>query len=279
MPDECLRKVGNPISDVTNYNGASYQIFEKGSIVSSKYGTFPLYGGIRQTFLKTGGLEGWLGAPKSEEKGLGDGTIIQYFEHGHIYWNGSKATAYEEGNGISSNETPNLGNQPVLKDYTQPALFSNPTVSNPLVGFSHPLQGAGTLTQGPGGSTSHTDRSQYAIDYGVDLGTEVYAMRSGTVKRVIDAYPDTGGGPAKANQANLVTIEHDGGYHSAYLHLQQGFSSKVPGGIKEGTPIKAGQLIGYSGNSGWSTGPHLHVEVHRPNSNGSFGETVAFKIS
>jgi len=67
----------------------------KGSIVSSKNGTFPLYGAIRQEFLKTGGLDGWLGAPKSKELGLGDGNIIQYFDKGYIYWNGGKATAYE----------------------------------------------------------------------------------------------------------------------------------------------------------------------------------------
>ncbi|TAG70626.1 MAG: M23 family metallopeptidase [Oscillatoriales cyanobacterium] len=211
---------------------------------------------------------------------MGNGNIIQYFDKGYIYWNGGKATAYKEGSGIPVDQTQNLGNQPLLNNTnSQPSLFANPTSFNPLVGFNNPLQGAGSLTQGPGGSTSHTGRAQYAIDYGVNLGTPVYAMRSGTVKRVIDAYSDTGGGPEKANQANLVTIEHDGGYRSAYLHLQRGFSSKVAGGIKEGNTVKAGQLIGYSGNSGWSTGPHLHVEVHRPNSNGTFGQTVAFRIS
>jgi surface antigen/pimeloyl-ACP methyl ester carboxylesterase len=87
--------LGNPISGVNNYNGASYQLFENGSIVSSANGTFPLYGGIRQTYRNTGGLEGWLGAPTSEEKGLGNGNIIQYFENGYIYWNGSKAIAYK----------------------------------------------------------------------------------------------------------------------------------------------------------------------------------------
>ncbi|MCU0543870.1 MAG: S8 family serine peptidase [Oscillatoriaceae cyanobacterium Prado104] len=103
--------LGNPISGVNNYNGASYQLFENGSIVSSANGTFPLYGGIRQTYLKTGGLEGWLGAPKSEEKGLGNGNIIQYFENGYIYWNGSKATAYKEGTGLPSVSLPS--NQPL----------------------------------------------------------------------------------------------------------------------------------------------------------------------
>ena len=99
--------LGNPTSDVINYNGASYQLFENGSIVSSANGTFPLYGGIRQTYKNTGALEGWLGAPKSEEKGLGDGNIIQYFEHGHIYWNGSKAIAYEEGKETPTVQKPN----------------------------------------------------------------------------------------------------------------------------------------------------------------------------
>jgi hypothetical protein len=103
--------LGNPTSDVINYNGVSYQLFENGSIVSSANGTFPLYGGIRQTYRNTGGLEGWLGAPTSEEKGLGDGNIIQYFENGHIYWNGSKATAYKEGTGLPSIVVP--PNQPL----------------------------------------------------------------------------------------------------------------------------------------------------------------------
>jgi surface antigen len=106
--------LGNPVSDVIPYSGdVSYQLFDNGSIVSSANGTFPLYGGIRQAFLKTGGLEGWLGAPKSEEKGLGNGNIIQYFDNGYIYWNGSKAIAYKEGDGQSN--YPNFGdNTPTI---------------------------------------------------------------------------------------------------------------------------------------------------------------------
>ncbi|MEG4804255.1 S8 family serine peptidase [Microcoleus sp. ARI1-B5] len=118
--------LGNPISDVTNYNGASYQIFENGSIVSSQYGTFPLYGAIRQTFLKNGGLEGWLGEPKSGEKGLGNGNIIQYFEDGYIYWNGSKATAYRYGTTLPKTPT-NIGSQlgVTMPNFNLPAYREN----------------------------------------------------------------------------------------------------------------------------------------------------------
>jgi pimeloyl-ACP methyl ester carboxylesterase len=100
--------IGNPISGVINYsNGVSYQLFERGSIVSSQYGTFPIYGGIRQTYLNTGGLNGWLGAPKSAEIGQGNGVIIQYFANGYIIWNGSRATAYRDGSGVPSQPVPN----------------------------------------------------------------------------------------------------------------------------------------------------------------------------
>lgn len=73
---------------------------------------------------------------------------------------------------------------------------------------------------------------------------------------------------------NFVLIEHDGGYRSAYLHLKQGFASSA--GIKVGDRIKAGELIGYSGNSGWSTGAHLHVEVHKAGQYLTFGQSVPF---
>ncbi|WP_348256059.1 peptidoglycan DD-metalloendopeptidase family protein [Leptolyngbya sp. ST-U4] len=155
-------------------------------------------------------------------------------------------------------------------------LHANPTEANPLRGFLHPLNGSGTITQGNGGLTSHTGRAQYAYDFGVPIGTPVYAMRSGTVVGVVDVHPDTGGGYENRNNFNYVLIEHDGGYRSAYLHLKQGFNSRI--GLKVGDTVNAGQLIGYSGNSGWSTGPHLHVEVHKPTAGGYFGQTVPFVI-
>lgn len=203
---------------------------------------------------------------------FGNGSRNDWYE---IEYNGKRgyvAAAYVDTVGSSVSNPPPSTPNPV----TTPPLQSNPTTQNPLTGFQHPLLGAGSVTQGPGGSTSHTGRAQYAIDYGVKIGTPVYAMRSGKVIAVRDSYPDTGGGVDKSNQFNYVLIEHDNGYRSAYLHLKQGFNNQV--GLAAGDTVNTGQLIGYSGNSGWSTGPHLHVEVHKPTASGNFGQTVPFVI-
>ena len=153
----------------------------------------------------------------------------------------------------------------------------SPTISSPLRGFCHPLNGAGYLSQGIRGTT-HQGRMEYAYDLAAKIGTPVYAMRAGRVLSLQDRFPDTGGGPDKISKFNYVMIEHDGSYRSAYLHLQQGFRSRV--GLKAGDRVETGQLIGYSGNSGWSTGPHLHVEVQRPGGGPlSFTKSVPFAIA
>jgi murein DD-endopeptidase MepM/ murein hydrolase activator NlpD len=92
-----------------------------------------------------------------------------------------------------------------------------------------------------------------------------------------DRYPDTGGGAENITKFNYVLIEHEGGYRSAYLHLQQGFQGKVQLAVND--IIESGQLIAYSGNSGWSSGAHLHVEVQEPGEALAFGQTVPFAIA
>jgi len=156
------------------------------------------------------------------------------------------------------------------------ALQSNPTEAAPLVGFCHPLRGAGIITQGPHGSYSHLGRMEHAFDLSVDIGTPVYAMRSGKVLKIEDRFPDTGGGEENFQKFNYVLIEHTKEYRSAYLHLEQGFQART--GIKLGDRVQAGQLISYSGNSGWSTGPHLHIEIHHAAAKGRFGQTAPFQI-
>ncbi|WP_299487914.1 M23 family metallopeptidase [Acaryochloris sp. IP29b_bin.137] len=160
--------------------------------------------------------------------------------------------------------------------FVQSPLPKTASVSSPLRGFCHPLNGQGWLSQGIRGRT-HQGRMEFAYDLATSIGTPVYAMRAGKVIAVQDKYPDTGGGKENIARFNYVWIEHDEGYRSVYVHLQQGFRQKVS--IKAGDWVEAGQLIGYSGNSGWSTGPHLHVEVQKPSRQRKFTKTVPFAIA
>jgi|GEM_PF-696472 len=82
------------------------------------------------------------------------------------------------------------------------------------------------------------------IDIGNSSGTPVYAAKSGTV-----IFADWAGGYGK-----LVKVDHGGGLVTFYGHLKSWV-------VKSGQKVKQGQLIGYMGNTGRSTGPHLHFEV------------------
>ncbi len=189
-----------------------------------------------------------------------------------------KSQAESEGSGSRQAVVASNGQRPALQspqEVDAMPLASNPTESAPLTGFCNPLRGYGVLSQGFHGVT-HQGRMAYARDYQVSLGTPVYAMRSGRVIGAEDRFEDIGGGAEKVYEFNYVLIEHQGGYRSAYLHLHQGFLAKA--GIKAGDYVTAGQLIGYSGNSGWSSGPHLHVEMQEKSDPGTFGDSVPFKI-
>ncbi len=83
-------------------------------------------------------------------------------------------------------------------------------------------------------------------DFAAPTGTPIMASGSGTVTR---ARWCGGGG-------NCVKIRHNSTYETIYAHM-----SKFAKGVKEGRKVKQGQIIGYVGSTGMSTGPHLHYEV------------------
>jgi hypothetical protein len=98
--------LGKPISDITQYStDTNYMIFEGGSIVNSPLGIFPLWGNIRQEYLRIGGLASWLGVPKSGLIGEGNGVVKQYFANGYIIWNGRNTIAYGNKNISTGNST------------------------------------------------------------------------------------------------------------------------------------------------------------------------------
>ncbi len=90
-------------------------------------------------------------------------------------------------------------------------------------------------------------RAHTAVDYAAPTGTPVHAIGDG---KVTAAGWDGGGG------GNRIRIKHAQGYESAYLHL-----SRFAPGIKAGKVVSQGDLIGYVGSTGMSTGPHLDFRI------------------
>lgn len=119
------------------------------------------------------------------------------------------------------------------------------------------------LTQGYNGSFSHFGENQYAVDFDMDEGTPVYAARGGVVVRIEEDGRAGGPSMAYAEHGNLVMIAHDDGSFGNYVHLRHRGAE-----VEVGDEVEAGELIGYSGNTGISSGPHLHFDVRVPLENG-----------
>ncbi len=115
------------------------------------------------------------------------------------------------------------------------------------------------ITQGHNGRFSHFRENQYAIDFNLDQGTPVYAARDGVVVRVKEDSRVGGPSQAYADRANLIMIAHDDGTFGNYVHLRYRGAE-----VEVGDEVAAGELIGYSGNTGISSGPHLHFDVRIP---------------
>jgi len=120
--------------------------------------------------------------------------------------------------------------------------------------FSHPIPSA-TLTQGQHGYNS--------VDFGAPIGTNVYAAAAGKVILI------KGGNAWNGGYGNYIVIEHSNGTQTLYAHL-----SRI--GVSIGDSVSKGEQIGDSGNTGRSTGPHLHFEV-RGGTNPWVGKKVGTK--
>lgn len=97
-----------------------------------------------------------------------------------------------------------------------------------------------------------------AIDYGCPKGTPVYAAESGTVTVYDGGYGDGYSGCNDGSGwGNYIDITHSNGYKTRYAHMSTGRFV-----VKTGAKVERGQLIGYSGDSGNSSGPHLHFGLY-----------------
>lgn len=139
--------------------------------------------------------------------------------------------------------------RPVL-DRPQP-FYRQQTYRYPLPWRGGPFR----LSQGANGSFSHTDaKSRYALDIAMPEGTPIIAARSGTVVKTENNQVGRGSDAS----GNFVRVRHDDGTQGVYLHLKQGSVS-----VRPGQRVMVGSPLGLSGNTGNSSGPHLHFVVQQ----------------
>jgi murein DD-endopeptidase MepM/ murein hydrolase activator NlpD len=128
------------------------------------------------------------------------------------------------------------------------------------------------ISQGFNGQFSHTNRgNRYAVDIAMPIGEKILAVSNGIVADARDDFSIGGAADYFLDKANHVTIMHDDGSYAIYAHILHGSLSVVLG-----QRVEAGQVLARIGNTGYSTGPHLHF-VMRYNS-GKGGYSIPFKF-
>lgn len=140
-------------------------------------------------------------------------------------------------------------------------VMGNPNIPSKNYAYSLPFaQGeAYFISQAFKGEFSHTHpQSLYAVDFPMPEGSWICAAREGLVVEVAEDYLLGGLDSRYLSEANFVRILHDDGTMAVYAHLK-------PGSVlyRAGASIKKGACFGRSGNTGYSSGPHLHFVIQQ----------------
>ena len=110
------------------------------------------------------------------------------------------------------------------------------------------------VSQGNNGRFTHHGASRFAFDFNVAIGTPVVAVAPGLVVQTQDRFDRSA--DMDPDQYNFVVIDHGSGLLSEYGHLRHHGTR-----VRPGQRVARGELIGYSGDTGMSTGPHLHFAL------------------
>jgi murein DD-endopeptidase MepM/ murein hydrolase activator NlpD len=114
------------------------------------------------------------------------------------------------------------------------------------------------IIQGYSAKLSHRGAESYTLDFGMPVGTPVHAARDGVVVLVEDSH-DAGCAREECGKfANFVVVLHSDGTTGEYFHLERASAR-----VRVGDRVARGQWLARSGNTGFSTVPHLHFGVYR----------------
>ena len=155
---------------------------------------------------------------------------------------------------------PQRGFQYRLNTSSVPGRPISTPVKNIVVLPPFAPEGQFPISQGFQGEETHlTPDSEFAIDIAMPVGTAIHAVRSGTVMDVEEDFNRGGTNLEKfVDKANHVRVLHEDGTMAVYAHLDLASVS-----VRPGARIRAGQKIARSGNTGFSTGPHLHFVIQQ----------------
>ncbi|MBT9264370.1 M23 family metallopeptidase [Pseudomonas sp. MG-9] len=148
------------------------------------------------------------------------------------------------------------GGKPLV--YTPQFQYSLGDPAGAAQSYRYPLPWRGgpfRLSQGANGQYSHYGpKNKYAMDIAMPVGTQIIAARAGVVVKVENSQSGRGTDAS----GNFVRVLHNDGTMGVYLHLKQGSVS-----VREGQRVTVGSPLALSGNTGNSSGPHLHFVVQR----------------
>ena len=166
--------------------------------------------------------------------------------------------------------TPTKAGQPLA--YLTKFAYALGDPAGAAVAYRYPYPWRGgpfRVSQGAEGQYSHFGpRNRYAIDIAMPEGTPIIAARGGMVVKTENGQTGRGTDPS----GNFVRVLHDDGTMGVYLHLQKGSVS-----VREGQRVGVGSPLALSGNTGNSSGPHLHFVVQRNTGMGLVSIPYQFK--
>lgn len=118
------------------------------------------------------------------------------------------------------------------------------------------INGTGLCIQGNHGESTHTGTLKFAVDFRMPVGTPIFAVRAGVVAAVASHFKKGGLDTKLRPRANFVAVQHADGTYARYFHLRH--NGVI---VRRGQSVAAGDQIGLSGNTGFSSTPHLHFDV------------------
>lgn len=148
-----------------------------------------------------------------------------------------------EGNKLEFTNSFNFGDV-LVKDYDSDYIYDLPFEKGKTQ----------LIFQGYNGTFSH--KNENSLDFNLKVGEKVLAAREGIVVQVVDIHTQSCPTISCAKYNNKILVMHSDGTFADYAHLK--YKGSV---VKKGDVITKGQHIGYSGNTGFSSGPHLHFMV------------------